>query len=134
MRPIGLRSALGCALAMRALARRRSLHISGATGVARRLRGHDGMSAATTPLPAPVAGASSATDQALEVARSLLNLGYRADALTWLKRAIEAADEAGDSARVAALARALSEVSESMAAPAPPPTQRPLPPPAPSAP
>jgi hypothetical protein len=65
-------------------------------------------------MPAGVAGDSSDVAVALEVAGALWDKGDYEEGLRWLKRAIEAASEAGDAIRAAALSRASSELEASL--------------------
>lgn len=75
-------------------------------------------------------------NEALEVARALWDKGDRRDAIRWIRRAFEAADEAGQVARGVALARAAAELeTDSVPPPAHSQTRaasRPAPPPLPS--
>jgi hypothetical protein len=80
------------------------------------------MYSATTCVPESSAGDSRELIEALEIARALWDKGEKSDAVRWLRRAMEAADDAGDLTRVATLARAAAELSEA------PPASRPAPP------
>jgi hypothetical protein len=84
------------------------------------------MNAPTVRIPAPTAGDSSAVTHALELACALWDKGNHGDAIRWVRHAIEAADEAGDVARVAVLARAVADLGAA-SAPAAPPSRRPPP-------
>jgi hypothetical protein len=66
---------------------------------------------------------------AIETARALFRTGERLDALRWLRRAAERAEEAGDDVRSVGLARCAADLSTELQSLAPPP-----PPPAPRAP
>jgi hypothetical protein len=75
---------------------------------------------------------------AIETARALFRTGERLDALRWLRRAAERAEEAGDDVRSVGLARCAADLStelQSMAPSPPPPVQAPrapsMPPPPP---
>lgn len=57
---------------------------------------------------------------AIETARALLRTGDRLDALRWLRRAAERAEEAGDDARAVKLARSAADLSTELQATAPP--------------
>ncbi|HEY4015519.1 MAG TPA: hypothetical protein VGM06_19380 [Polyangiaceae bacterium] len=72
------------------------------------------MTAAMLRMPAGAAGDSSDVAVALEVAGALWEKGDHDEGLRWLKRAIEAASEAGDAARAAALVKASSELEASL--------------------
>lgn len=81
-------------------------------------------------LPTPSAGDSFAVKHALEVARSLWDCGEHRQAVVWVRRAVEAADQAGDTSRVAMLARAVADLGTPSTMPPPPPTRSTVPPPA----
>jgi hypothetical protein len=91
------------------------------------------MHAPSVRVPEPAPGDSGDVVQALEIARALWEKGNRRDAVRWVRHAIEAADELGDSLRVAALARAVADLGTVSAPPPlplrastpPPPSQRP---------
>ncbi len=68
------------------------------------------MSETTIRVPAAVAGDPTDVSTALEVARALWQKGSRDDAIHWVKRAIDAASEAGLSARATALMTAAIEL------------------------
>jgi hypothetical protein len=72
-------------------------------------------------VPAAVADDSSNVSEALEVARALWAKGDRKDAIRWVRRAAEAAADAGNVSRLATLARSAAELEEAS-----------IPPPAPS--
>ncbi len=62
---------------------------------------------------------------AIETARALFRTGERLDALRWLRRAAERAEEAGDDVRSVSLARSAADLStELQSMPPPPPTSR----------
>jgi len=63
---------------------------------------------------------------AIETARALFRTGERLDALRWLRRAAERAEEAGDDVRSVSLARSAADLSTELQSmpPAPPPTSR----------
>ena len=73
----------------------------------------------TTQVPQPLPADSGDVTEALDVAGSLWKAGNRQDAIRWVRRAAQAADEAGDSQRMTALARASADLEESLTA-APP--------------
>jgi hypothetical protein len=54
--------------------------------------------------------------EALGIATSLWRKGNYSDAIRWVRRAAEAADHAGDTSRMSALARASADLEESMTA------------------
>lgn len=88
-------------------------------------------------LPAPADGDPFAVKHALEVARSLWDCGEHRQAIVWVRRAVEAADQAGDASRVAMLARAVAEMGGAPSTLPPPPSVPPpmrstVPPPLPS--
>jgi hypothetical protein len=72
------------------------------------------MTAAMLRMPAGAAGDSSDVAVALEVAGALWDKGDHEEGLRWLKRAVEAASDAGDTPRANALARASSELEASL--------------------
>jgi hypothetical protein len=53
--------------------------------------------------------------EALDIARALWDKGDSVEAVRWIRRAVEAADEAGDVQRMAALARGAADLEESIA-------------------
>ena len=61
---------------------------------------------------------------AIETARALLRSGDRLDALRWLRRAAERAEEAGDDARAVKLARSAADLSTALQTTPPPPSRR----------
>jgi hypothetical protein len=61
--------------------------------------------------------------EALEIARKLWDRGARKDAVRWVRRAAEAADEGGNIARVATLAHAAAELEEVASRPSSPKSQ-----------
>jgi len=61
---------------------------------------------------------------AIETARALLRTGDRQDALRWLRRAAERAEEAGDDARAVKLARSAADLSTALQTMPPPPSRR----------
>jgi hypothetical protein len=74
----------------------------------------------------PAAGDSPPVKDALEAAHTFWNRGDRRQALACVRLALEVADEAGDTQRVAALARAVADLGRpSMPPPLPPPSRRP---------
>lgn len=81
-------------------------------------------------LPSPSDGDSFAVKHALEVARSLWDCGEHRQAIVWVRRAVEAADQAGDVSRVAMLARAVADLGAPSTLPPPAPTRSTVPPPA----
>ena len=70
---------------------------------------------------------------AIETARALFRTGERLDALRWLRRAAERAEEAGDDVRSVSLARSAADLSTELQSMPPPPVAS-APPPAASAP
>jgi hypothetical protein len=83
------------------------------------------MNAPSLRLPAPVAGDSIAVKDALEAAHTFWQRGDRRQAIACVRLAVEVADEAGDAARVAALARAVADLgTASTPPPLPPPSRR----------
>jgi hypothetical protein len=58
---------------------------------------------------------------AIETARALFRTGERLDALRWLRRAAERAEEAGDDLRSVSLARSAADLSTELQSVAPPP-------------
>jgi hypothetical protein len=68
------------------------------------------MHAMTEAVPASLASDPNDVSEALEIARSLWERGERRDAVRWVRRAVEAADEAGQTARVATLAHAAADL------------------------
>jgi hypothetical protein len=83
-------------------------------------------------IPPPHPSDSGDVTEALDVASTLWRTGNCHDAIRWIRRAAEAADEAGDSPRMNALARASAELEESLAAAPPTPKRLSVPPPLPS--
>jgi hypothetical protein len=84
----------------------------------------------TNRIPAAVADDTTEVSEALDVARALWESGERKDAIRWVRRAAEGAAEAGQTTRLAALARAaadLDDASSPPAAPSRPSTAPPLP-------
>jgi hypothetical protein len=67
-------------------------------------------------VPASVTGDSSDVAVALEVASALWAKGDHEEAIRWLRRAVEAAGEAGDAARAANLALAAGDLDTALAA------------------
>jgi hypothetical protein len=61
---------------------------------------------------------------AIETARALFRTGERLDALRWLRRAAERAEESGDDLRAVHLARSAADLSTALQSLAPPPTSR----------
>ncbi|HEY4106530.1 MAG TPA: hypothetical protein VGM44_21665 [Polyangiaceae bacterium] len=61
---------------------------------------------------------------AIETARALFRTGDRTDALRWLRRAAERAEEAGDDARALTLARSAADLSTELQGSVPPPSPR----------
>lgn len=96
------------------------------------------MNAPSLQIPVPADGDSFAVKHALEVARSLWDCGERHQAVVWVRRAAEAAGEAGDASRISTLARAASDLATPSTPPppprsaAPPPLRSTVPPPLPS--
>jgi hypothetical protein len=68
---------------------------------------------------------------AIETARALFRTGERLDALRWLRRAAERAEEAGDDVRSVSLARCAADLSTELQSVPPPPTRTSVPPPPP---
>ncbi len=64
--------------------------------------------------PTAVTGDSSDVAVTLEVAGALWEKGDKKEAVRWLKRAIEAATQAGDAARAAALASAATDLEAAL--------------------
>ncbi len=62
---------------------------------------------------------------AIETARALFRSGERLDALRWLRRAAERAEEAGDDVRSVSLARSAADLSTELQSMAPPPVSTP---------
>ena len=58
---------------------------------------------------------------AIETARALFRSGERLDALRWLRRAAERAEEAGDDVRSVSLARSAADLSTELQSMPPPP-------------
>jgi hypothetical protein len=67
-------------------------------------------------IPASVAGDSGDVTVALEVASALWDKGDNEEALRWMKRAVEAASEAGDAPRAASLAQAAGSLEAALEA------------------
>ena len=59
---------------------------------------------------------------AIQTARALFHTGDRLDALRWLRRAAERADEAGDDTRAVNLARSAADLSTELQSKPPPPS------------
>jgi hypothetical protein len=78
--------------------------------------------------PQPEPGDNDDVAWAIQTANTMHKRGDHADAIRWLQRAADAAEEAGDDARLLVLARAAAEFSRASAAPPPPPVQIPPPP------
>jgi hypothetical protein len=76
------------------------------------------MSETTMRVPAAVAGDPSDVATALEVAGALWEKGSREDAIRWIKRAVDAATEAGQNERADALTTSVVELERASAAPA----------------
>jgi hypothetical protein len=75
-----------------------------------------------------LAGDSASVKDALEAARTFWDRGDRRQAIACVKLALEVADEAGDTSRVAMLARAVADLgTASTPPPLPPPSMRPRP-------
>jgi hypothetical protein len=70
------------------------------------------MADATIRVPETQSSDPTEVAEALEIARTLWEKGERRDAIRWVRRAAEAADEAGETTRVATLARAAAELEE----------------------
>jgi len=86
------------------------------------------MNAPSLRLPPPLAGDSASVKDALEAARTFWDRGDRRQAIACVKLALEVADEAGDTSRVATLARAVADLgTASTPPPLPPPSMRPRP-------
>jgi hypothetical protein len=82
---------------------------------------------ATTSIPPPDPADNGEVTEALDVAGQLWRTGNHQDAIRWVRRAAEAADQAGDSQRMSALARAGADLEQSLTA-APPTSSSPPPP------
>lgn len=82
-------------------------------------------------IPPPHPSDSGDVTEALNVASTLWRTGNCHDAIRWVRRAAQAADEAGDTPRMNALARASAELEESLAATPPAPVRSSVPPPLP---
>ncbi|HXN32428.1 MAG TPA: hypothetical protein VN894_11220 [Polyangiaceae bacterium] len=65
-------------------------------------------------VPAAATGDSSDVAVALEVAGALWEKGDKGEAIRWLKRAIDAAHQAGDTGRAAGLARAAGDLEATL--------------------
>jgi hypothetical protein len=92
------------------------------------------MSAAILAVPTAMTGDPSDVAVALEVAGALWEKGDNAEAIRWLKRAIEAAGQAGDTSRATSLAEAAADLELSLERrEGAPPTAPPDRPPSPSA-
>ena len=92
------------------------------------------MQASPVPVPASLPADANDVAEALRLAAAFWAKGNHADAIRWVRRAAEAANEAGDAARMAVLARSASDL-EQVARSVPPastrmPTSRPPPLPA----
>ena len=61
---------------------------------------------------------------AIETARALFRTGESSEALRWLRRAAERAEESGDDVRAVQLARSAADLSTSLQSVPPPPTSR----------
>jgi hypothetical protein len=83
-------------------------------------------------IPPPHPSDSGDVTEALNVASTLWRTGNFEDAIRWVRRAAQAADDAGDSPRMNALARASAELEESLAAAPPAPVRSSVPPPLPA--
>jgi hypothetical protein len=81
----------------------------------------------TAPFPQPLATDLEDVAWALSTAQAMWARGERADALKWVKRASEAAEEAGDDDRAFALARQVAELKDAAGSMAPPPPPPPPP-------
>jgi hypothetical protein len=66
---------------------------------------------------------------AIETARALFRTGERLDALRWLRRAAERAEESGDDLRAVHLARSAADLSTALQSVQPPAPTAPVPPP-----
>jgi hypothetical protein len=80
----------------------------------RRTRRQHEMNAPMPRVPASLAGDSSDVAVALEVAGALWDKGDSEEAIRWLKRAAEAADQGGDASRGAILARAAGDLEAAL--------------------
>lgn len=94
------------------------------------------MSATMSPaaLPTPEPDEPSDVTVAIEAARALWENGDREEALRWFSRAAEAAEQAGNDRRALDLARAVADLKDGLAAPAPTPASPAAPAPTPEAP
>jgi hypothetical protein len=75
------------------------------------------MNAPMLRVPASITDDSSDVAVALEVAAALWEKGDSQEAIRWLKRAVDAARQEGDTPRAETLAQALSDLETSLAAP-----------------
>jgi hypothetical protein len=83
----------------------------------------------TTRIPLPNPADSGEVTGALDIATSLWKKGNYHDAIRWVRRAAQAADQAGDTVRMTALARASADLEDSLTAA--PPIRSSAPPPLP---
>jgi len=87
------------------------------------------MDTPTIRIPVPAPGDARDVSEAVLLARAAWDKGDHREAVRWVRHAVEAADEAGDEVRVAALARAVADLGTASTQPPPPLSRRPLPPP-----
>jgi hypothetical protein len=98
------------------------------------------MADANNPIPSSQSGDSEDVELALETAQRMYRTGDKAEALKWLRRAVNAADEAGNDMRQLQLARLAADLAAVVSAesqvvtsaPSIPPTAKSSPPPSPS--
>jgi hypothetical protein len=84
------------------------------------------MSDSSTDLPEVEARDPESVAVAIETARALFRTGDRLDALRWIRRAAERAEEAGDDLRAVNLARSAADLSTELQSQPPPPPPPPL--------
>jgi hypothetical protein len=77
------------------------------------------MPSTTTSVPAAVPGDTADVAEALDVARAFWEGGNKPEALRFVKRAVEAADQAGKASRFIALARAFADLENAVPPAAP---------------
>src|SRR6185436_19535101 len=85
-------------------------------------------------IPSPESNDSDDVTTALETANALWGVGDRNEAIRWLRRAAEAAEQAGDDLRSVKLARAAADLTSELQAqltPPPPAAEPSMPPPPP---
>ena len=82
------------------------------------------MSDSSPDLPEVEAQDPESVAVAIETARALFRTGEKQDALRWLRRAAERAEESGDDLRAVHLARSAADLSTELQSVPPPPTSR----------